>query len=122
MKSLFDKIENNPILKLTFQYSLDIIAFSDKLEERKKYSLANQLLRAGTSVGANVWESQSAESKADFIHKLKVADKELKESQYWLLLCHSAPTLATPTQLIEQSMEIQKVISSIIISTKKSLK
>lgn len=49
--------------------------------------LANQLLRSGTSIGANIRESQSAESRLDFIHKLKIADKE---AEYWLLLCQKS--------------------------------
>ncbi len=49
--------------------------------------IAKHLLKSGTSIGANVREAQSAESKADFIHKFKIADKEIKETEYWLLLC-----------------------------------
>ncbi|MFN8338858.1 MAG: four helix bundle protein [Saprospiraceae bacterium] len=52
----------------------------------KKYNLANQLFRSGTSIGANIREAQSAESKADFIYKVKIADKEANETEYWLLL------------------------------------
>ena len=52
----------------------------------KKYNLANQLFRSGTSIGANVREAQSAESKADFIHKIKISAKEAEEAEYWLLL------------------------------------
>ena len=57
---------------------------------KKKYVVANQLLRAGTSIGANVHEAQNAESRADFIHKIKIALKELEETKYWLLLCENS--------------------------------
>ena len=62
------KISDNLILNLSFNFSLDIIAFSELLEEKKKYVVARQLLRSGTSIGANIKEAQSSESKADFIH------------------------------------------------------
>ena len=78
---------DNPILKLTFEFSLDIVEFVEILEEKKKYVIAKQLLRSATSIGANVREAQNAESKADFIHKMKIAAKEASETLYWLILC-----------------------------------
>jgi four helix bundle protein len=53
--------------------------------------LSRQLLKSGTSIGANAMEAQNAESKADFIHKMKIAAKEAEESQYWLWLCDYSP-------------------------------
>lgn len=73
---------NNPILDKTFQFSLDIIAFCEILEENKKFVVSNQLLKSGTSIGANVIEAQNAENKADFIHKMKIAAKEANEANY----------------------------------------
>ncbi len=70
--------QENLIVQLTFQFAVDVIAFTEKLEAQKKYNLAKQLFRSGTSIGANVREAQGAESKADFIHKLKIAYKERK--------------------------------------------
>jgi four helix bundle protein len=72
----------NLIIKLTFQFALDIIEFTEVLETKRKFVLANQLFKSGTSIGANVREAQGCESKADFIHKLKIAYKEAEESQY----------------------------------------
>ena len=72
---------------MTFDFALNIISFSEELEAMRKYNMANQLFRSGTSIGANTWESQNGESKADFIHKLKIAAKEADETKYWLLLC-----------------------------------
>ncbi len=63
----------NLILELTFQFSLDIIEFCEVLEVKRKYVIANQLLKSGTSIGANAREAQGAESRADFVHKLKIA-------------------------------------------------
>ena len=74
-------IENNPILKLTFEFSLMIIEYCEKLEGTRKFVIANQLLKACTSIGANAMEAQNAESKADFIHKMKLAAKEADETE-----------------------------------------
>ncbi len=68
--------KDNPIVKLSFQFSIDILKFTDDLQINKRFTIANQLSRSGTSIGSNVFESQSAESRADFIHKLKIASKE----------------------------------------------
>ena len=80
----------NRIIDLTFSFALDIIEFSELLEENKKYVIARQLLKSGTSIGANTRERQNCESKADFIHKFKIAAKEADETEYWLLLCKYA--------------------------------
>lgn len=66
----------NIILTKTIAFSLEIIRYVELLEERRKLVIANQLLKCGTSIGANVHEAQNAESKADFIHKFKIAAKE----------------------------------------------
>ncbi len=63
--------KENIIVKLTFEFALDIIEFAEELENQRKYVVAKQILKSGTSIGANVREAQNAESKNDFIHKLK---------------------------------------------------
>ena len=73
--------KENIIVDLTFKFALTIISYCDKLENNKKFVLARQLLKSGTSIGANVREAQNAESKADFIHKFKVAAKEADGAQ-----------------------------------------
>jgi four helix bundle protein len=70
----------NIILKKTIGFSLALIEYAELLEQQKKYVIARQILRSGTSIGANVHEAQNAESKADFIHKFKVAAKEVEET------------------------------------------
>jgi len=79
-----EKIEQNLILKLSFDFALLIITFFERLDSEKKYVIARQLLKSGTSVGANALEAQNGESKADFIHKFKIAAKEAEETRYWL--------------------------------------
>ncbi len=71
---------NNPLVKHCIEFALMIIRQAEVLESNKKYVIAKQLLKCGTSMGANVMEAQSAESKADFLHKLKIADKEAHET------------------------------------------
>lgn len=65
--------KDNLIVNLTLEFALDIIEYTELLESKKKFVIANQLLKSGTSIGANVWEAQNAESKLDFVHKLKIA-------------------------------------------------
>ncbi|NLO70369.1 MAG: four helix bundle protein [Porphyromonadaceae bacterium] len=77
----------NRLLDLSFSFSLDVINFCELLEEHRKFIIARQLLKSGTSIGANVREAQQPESKVDFIHKLKIASKEAEKTEYWLLLC-----------------------------------
>lgn len=76
------RITGNRIVDLSFDFALQIISFAELLESNRKYALANQLLRCGTSIGANVSEAQNSESKLDFVHKLKIAAKEAEETQY----------------------------------------
>jgi four helix bundle protein len=72
----------NIIVDKTIDFSLSIIKYCEVLENQKKYIIARQLLRSATSIGANVFEAQNAESKADFIHKMKIAAKEASEVLY----------------------------------------
>ncbi len=114
------KANGNLIVDLTFEFALEILAYTGVLEEKKKFVVARQLCKSGTSIGANVVESQSAESKADFIHKMKVAAKEAQETAYWLRLCsHSQYMPGPPETLIEKVTSVNKVLSAIISSAKK---
>jgi four helix bundle protein len=72
---------DNLIVDLTEEFALIIISYTDEIKKAKYFSIADQLLRCGTSIGANVAEAQDAESKADFRHKLKVANKEANETR-----------------------------------------
>ncbi|SIT76514.1 four helix bundle protein [Pontibacter indicus] len=113
-------ISNNPIVNKSFLFALDIIKYTDTLESSRKFVIANQLLKSGTSIGANVWESQHAESKADFIHKLKISAKEAKETEYWLLLCKYSKGLPDTSDKLDKLLEIQKLLSRIISTSKKN--
>ncbi len=109
----------NLIVEKTLSFSIEIIKFSEQLELQKKYVIAKQLLRSGTSIGANVWEAQNAESKVDFIHKMKIAANEADETSYWLKLCELSETYPQPQKvIIEELTQIIRIISKIISSSK----
>ncbi len=114
-----ESIESNPILKMTFDFSLMIINYCEVLDDLKKYILSRQLLKSGTSIGANAMEAQNSESKADFIHKIKIAAKEADESQYWLLLCRHSQNYPECDTLLSKLEEVQKVLNKILGTAKK---
>ncbi len=72
--------KQNVIVDKSFQFALKIVEFTEVLEANRKFVLGKQILRSGTSIGANVREAQNAESKLDFIHKMKIAAKEADET------------------------------------------
>lgn len=113
------KTEDNLIVKLSFEFALLIITLSEELEAKRKFVIANQILKSGTSIGANIHEAQNAESKADFIHKMKISAKECEETKYWLLLCEHAVNYPSNDHLIEKLETIQKVLNKIISISKR---
>src|SRR5687768_7897705 len=110
--------ENNLIVKLTFDFALLVIDYVEQLQNEKRFVIANQLLKSGTSIGANVREAQNAESKLDFIHKFKIAAKEADETQYWIELCKHSEHYPTPDNLISQLDSIMKILNKIISTSK----
>ncbi|MBK9254058.1 MAG: four helix bundle protein [Saprospiraceae bacterium] len=111
--------KENIIVQKSFEFSLAIISFCETLEGMKKYVIARQLLKSGTSVGANIREAQNAESKADFIHKLKISVKEADETEYWLLLCKYSQNYPDCDELIANCKELILILSKIISTSKK---
>lgn len=108
----------NAIVELTIEFALKVIDYTELLEEKRKFIIAKQLLKAGTSIEANVHEDQSAESRADFIHKLKILAKEANEIEYWLKLCTRAKSYQNPLGLIDELISIQKLLGKIISTAK----
>lgn len=111
--------KDNLIVKMTFEFSLNIIEFSEELQSKRKFIISDQLLRSSCGIGALVREAQNAESKADFIHKLKIAAKEAEETQYWLELCHFAKSYPEPGKLLQNIESVIKVLAKIIVSSKR---
>src|SRR3978361_2151621 len=107
----------NLIVDLTFNFSLKVIAFTELLESKRKFNMANQLFRSGTSIGANVREAQGAESKVDFRHKCKIAYKEAEETEYWLNLCKHAKNYPFEEAMYNEVQSILKILGKIISST-----
>ena len=112
-------IENNPLIKKSIEFSLAVIDYCEKLEQSKKYVLAKQLHRSATSIGANSMEAQNPESKADFIHKMKIAAKEADETQYWLLLCEYSNSYPGCIELLDKLEELSKIIGKILSTAKR---
>lgn len=118
-------MSDNIIKIKSFRFALRIVKVYQFLSvEKKEFVLSKQLLRSGTSIGALVRESEHAESKLDFIHKLAIAQKEANESDYWLELLFQSDYLKESEfkSLNSDIIEINKILVSIIISTKNNLK
>lgn len=112
--------KENLIVNKTFNFALEAIDYSEKLRSLHKYEMASQLFKSGTSIGANTWEAQNAESNADFIHKFKVAAKEADETNYWLKLCKASVHYPNPQpELFSELKSITLIISKIISTAKK---
>ena len=99
----------------SFEFALEIIKVCEELNKKHKYELSKQLLRSGTSVGANIAEADYAQSDADRLLKLSIALKEASESRYWLKLLTEAAYLNDSKRLISQADEIIKLL---VTSTK----
>lgn len=112
--------KDNAIVKMTFEFALDIVEFAELLRNDRRYSFSDQVLRAGCSIGANVKEAQGAESKADFIHKMKIAAKEAEETEYWLELCEFAKNYPKPGKLLADIEGILKMLNKIISTSKRN--
>jgi four helix bundle protein len=109
---------DNLIVNLTLKFAIEVVEFCEELEVQRKFIVARQLLKSGTSIGANTCEAQNAESKNDFIHKFKIAGKEADETEYWLKICQYSRNYPNPKRLQEELLTIMKIISKIISSSK----
>ncbi len=109
----------NIIVDKTVKFSVKMISFCEKLQRLGKDVVAKQLLKSATSIGANVFEAQDAESAADFIHKMKIAAKEATETFYWLRLCEASDGYHFERQYMQDIEEIGKILSKIIATSKK---
>ena len=110
----------NIVVEKSIEVALLIIEYCEILDTKKKYIIAKQLLKSGTSVGANVHEAQNAESKADFIHKIKIATKELEETKYWLILCEESKNYPTNIFLKEKVNQLGLILYKILSTSIKS--
>ena len=109
---------NSPLLDKSKAFALDIIKVCNEIKSNKKESvLTNQLIRSGTSIGANIREAFYAHSRADFIAKLQIALKECSESEYWLeLLIESG--YYNDREILDNSIELKKMLIASINTAK----
>ena len=113
---------DNAIEAKSFQFSVRVVKLCRHLkEEKKEYILSKQLLRSGTSIGANIVEAQQAQSRPDFISKLCIALKEASETNYWLRLLHATDYLSEKefSSIHIDCKELEKLLTSIIKTTKE---
>ena len=111
----------NTVEEKSFQFAVRIVKLCAKLQnEKREYVLSKQLLRSGTSIGANVAEAQQAQSRLDFASKLNIALKEAAESDYWIRLMYAAEYLesAEDKSIIFECKELEKMLTAIIKSTR----
>jgi len=115
-------MKQNIIKDKSFDFALRIVNMYKYLLEKNEYVMSRQLLKAGTSIGANISESEHAESKADFIHKLSIALKEANETEYWIKLLFKAKYIEESeyTSINKDLIEILKLLISIIKKSKKN--
>lgn len=114
----------NVVRDKSFAFAVRIVNLYKHLcFDKKEFVLSKQLLRSGTSVGANIREAVNAESKKDFIHKLAIAQKECDESIYWLELLKETKYIDVNEfeSLENEATELLKIIKSIIITTKNKM-
>ena len=127
---MFNKINfimktDNIILTKSKTYALRIIKMYKYLcAEKKEFVMSKQILRSGTSIGANVREGSRGQSKSDFVAKMSIAQKEAEETCYWLELLYESGYISKKIfdSMYEDNLELIRILSSIIITTRQNLK
>ena len=111
----------NIIKDKTYQFALEIIFLYKKMRDQNEFILSKQVIRSGTSIGANVEEAIAAQSRKDFISKMSISSKEARETNYWLRLLRDSNLCEgiDYTELIKESEEIIKILTSIVKTTQK---
>jgi four helix bundle protein len=118
-------MKENYMTDLTFKFAIRIVNFYKYMtNEQKEFVLSKQILRSGTSIGANVVEAYNGESDADFIHKLSISQKECSETSYWLRLFKASEYIDDRlfNSIHQDCDEVYKIVTSTIISKKKNQK
>ena len=111
--------EDSIVLKKAFDFALRIIQLNRELVAKHEFVLSKQVVRSGTSIGANINEALGGVSAKDFQHKMSIAFKEANETEYWLKLLKYSDTQNTD-RLITDVVELRKILSSIIITSKSN--
>ena len=113
---------DNIIRSKSFEFALDIISLYLKLIQEKEYVISRQLLKSGTSVGANVEEATAGQTKKDFIAKMAIASKEARETSYWLRLLEESDLTTMDVSIAQQDVEeIIKILTRIVKTSQENL-
>jgi four helix bundle protein len=116
-------MRENLVQKKSFDFALNIIGLYQVLSKEKEYVISKQLLRSAVSIGANIEEAETGQSKRDFMAKMAIASKEAKETKYWLLLLNASQLVKYDYRnLIDQVEEIIRLLTKIVKTTKQNLK
>jgi four helix bundle protein len=114
--------EDNTILSLTFDFSLQVIELYKLLIKQNEYVLSKQLLKSATSIGANVEEANAAQTKKDFITKMSIASKEARETKYWLRLLDKSQLIKYDyTEHMKKIEHIINILTKIVKTSQESL-
>jgi four helix bundle protein len=114
--------KENPILEMTFDFSLQIIELYKFLVQKREYVLSRQVLKSGTSIGANVEEAIAAQSKKDFISKMAIASKEARETKYWLRLLDRSKLIDKDIKSYLDSIEhIVNILTKIVKTSQQGI-
>ena len=116
-------MKNNVIQEKSFEFSIKIIELYKLLIGDREYIISKQLLRSGTSIGANVEEASTGQSKKDFTAKMSIASKEARETRYWLkLLQKSQITKVDCTKHLNEIEEIINILTSIVKTSQRNIR
>jgi four helix bundle protein len=114
--------EDNKILNLTFDFSLQIIELYKLLIKQNEYVISKQLLRSATSIGANVEEANAAQTKKEFIQRMSIASKEARETKYWLRLLDKSQIMKYDyTEHLKKIEHIINIVTKIVKTSQESL-
>ena len=113
--------EENIIVTKSYAFALEVISLYKYLIDKKEFVLSKQILRSGTSIGANIHEGVASESKRDFIHKLVIPVKEARETSYWLNLLRDSSYIDSEkfNNINNSTLELIRILNSIILTTKE---
>ncbi len=111
----------NVIESKSFAFAIRIVNLYKFLLTKNEYVLSKQILRSGTSIGANIAEAEQAQSRPDFVSKMNIALKEVSETKYWLKLLHATDYISKEekTSILNDCIEIEKILVSIIKSSRQ---
>ncbi len=111
----------NPLQEKSLDFAVLVVNASMLLKERRAYELSSQFVKSGTSIGANIWEAQGAESRRDFVHKLKISSKESFETVFWIKVIQRVYPDIQLDELVGLLDEIQRILSAAIKTSKNRM-